>query len=111
MTRHVTIPEEDRNDPLTYLYPSMSEEEEDVKLVRVQDWGSQLRCTQVQVRGFRAWGIVDSGADITIMGKELFKTVASVCRLNKRDFKCPDKIPKTYDRHPFTLDGRLELER
>ena len=89
----------------------MSEEDEDVKLVRVQDRGSQPRCTPVQVQGFRAWGIVDSGADIMIMGKELFKTVASVCRLNKRDFKRPDKIPKTSDCQPFTLDGRLELER
>ena len=110
VARQVTIPEEDHNDPLTYLYSSMSEEEDDVKLVRVQDRGSQLRCAQVQVQGVRAWGIVDSGADITIMGKELFKKVASVCRLKKRDFKRPDKIPKTYDRQPFSLDGRLELE-
>ena len=81
-----------------------------MKLVRVQDWGKQPRCAQVQVQGVRAWGIVDSGADIMIMGKELFKMVASVCRLNKRDFKRLDKIPKTYDRQPFNLNGWLELE-
>ena len=44
------------------------------------------------------------------VGKELFKTVAGMCRLKKRHFKRPDKIPKTYDRQPFTLHGRLDLE-
>ena len=49
-----------------------------------------------------ATGIIDSGADITIMGTDLFKRVA---RLRKRSFKRPDKILYTYDHQPFSLDG------
>ena len=36
------------------------------------------------------FGIIDSGADITIMGGELFKKVAAAARLKKRDFKKAD---------------------
>ena len=64
----------------------------------------------MQIRGVPAWGIVDSGADITIVGKQLFQTIAAVSKLKKRDCKKPDKIPKTYDRKPFTLHGKLELD-
>ena len=52
----------------------------------------------------------DTGADITIMGVELFKKVASVAQLKKSAFKKPDKIPYTYDHQPFSLDGKLELD-
>ena len=45
----------------------------------------------MQLQGVSVWGIVDSGADITIMGKELFKTVATVNQLEKRDLKKPDR--------------------
>ena len=41
-------------------------------------------------------GIIDSGADITIIGGELFKKVATGAKLKKRDFKKPDKVPRTY---------------
>ena len=61
-------------------------------------------------QGVDAWGILDTGADITIMGPDLFKKVASLRRLKKRNFHQPDKVPKTYDRRTFTLDGRMELE-
>ena len=100
----------DPDDPVSYLHSSDSEEDEDVKLVRVTDEGSQPRCAQVLIQGVPASGIVDSGADITIMGKELFKVIASACKLKKKGFKKPDKIPKTYDSRPFSLDGRMELE-
>ena len=52
------------------------------------------------------FGIVDSGADITIIGAELFKKVAAVVKLRKKDFKKSDKSPHGYDGQPFTLDGR-----
>ena len=84
----------DPNDPVSYLHSSNSEEDEDVKLVRVTDEVSQPRCTQVLIQGVPASGIVDSSADITIMGKERFKVIASACKLKKKDFKKPDKIPK-----------------
>ena len=43
-------------------------------------------------------GIVDSRAGVTIMGKELFKTVATVNKLKKKDFKRPNQVPKGYDK-------------
>ena len=55
-------------------------------------------------------GIIDTGADITIMGGELFKKVAAAARLKKRDFKKPDCVPRTYDRKEFLLHGRSDLE-
>ena len=56
-----------------------------------------------------AQGIVDSGADITIIGGELFRIVAAVARLRKKDLKKPDRVPRTYDHRAFTLDGRMDL--
>jgi len=44
---------------------------------------------------------------LTIMGSELFKKVAC---LKKKNCKKPDKIPKTYSRETFTLDGQMELD-
>ena len=64
----------------------------------------------VEIAGVPATGLVDTGADITIMGPELFKKVAAVAGLKKRQFKPADKQPHTYDRHPFKLDGRLDLD-
>ena len=57
-----------------------------------------------------ATGVIDSSADITILGAELFKLVASVARLKKSAFKKPEKTPYTYDHQPFSLDGKLELD-
>ena len=64
----------------------------------------------VEVTGVPAHGIVDTGADITIMGPELFKRVATVAKLKKQQFKEADKVPYTYNQHPFKLDGRLDLD-
>jgi len=58
----------------------------------------------------KAVGIVDFSADITIMGGSLFKKVANVARLWKRDFKSADKVPHSYDQHPFQLKGRMDLD-
>ena len=49
----------------------------------VCDQGSQIRCAQVFVQGVPAEGLIDSGAEITIMGSELFKKVANVNSLKK----------------------------
>ena len=40
---------------------------------------------------------------ITIMGGKLFKEVANVAQLRKRDFRPADKIPHTYNQQPFNL--------
>ena len=37
-------------------------------------------------------------------------TTDYVSKLRKRDCKNPDRVPRTYDRKPFTLHGVLELE-
>ena len=58
----------------------------------------------MDVHGVPANGVIDSGADITIMGAELFKRVASVSRM-KSAFKKPNKTLYTYDYQPFSLDG------
>ena len=84
--------------------------EGDIKTVRVKDRGSKPRKVLVDIQGVPATGVIDSGADITIMGAELFKLVASVARLKKSAFKKPDKTPYTYDHQPFSLDGKLELD-
>ena len=43
-------------------------------------------------------GVVDSGSDITILGGEMFKQVATVARLHKKDFEPPDKQPRMTSR-------------
>lgn len=98
-----------QDDPLQYLL-SDSDESDEVRRVRVHDKGSKPHCTNVNVQGVVMTGVVDSGADITIMGGEMFKRVAVIAKLRKRDFKPSDNTPRNYDRRPFRLDGRLELD-
>ena len=42
------------------------------------------------------YGVVDTGADITIIGGRLFKMVATKARL-KKNFHKPDTVPRNYD--------------
>ena len=81
-----------------------------VSVICVQDCGSQLRKVQVDIAGVPAAGLVDTGADITLMGPDLFKKVAAVAGLKKKHFKPADKVPHTYDRRQFNLDGHLDLD-
>ena len=99
----------DLDDPSSYLQ-SDSDESLDVKVVHVTDRGSEPKCVQVAIGGVPCFGIVDSGADISIMGGKLFKQVAAVARLHKRDFQRPDKTPRGYDRKPFHIDGKVNLD-
>ena len=91
------------------LYSSSDSDNGDVKTIRVQDEGSKPRCARVLVQGVPAYGIVDTAADITIIGGNLFRKVASVAHLKKKNLKPADKIPRAYDQYPFSLDGRMEL--
>ena len=50
------------------LFFSSDEEEAEVRMVRVRDKGSQACCGPVQIQGVPMYGIIDSGADITIIG-------------------------------------------
>ena len=98
-----------RPEPLDLLYSS-SEEESDIRRVRVSDKGSESLYARVLIQGVPAYGLIDSGADITIICGDLFRRVATVARLRKRDFKKADKTPRTYGQKPFTLDGRMDLD-
>ena len=74
------------------------------------DLGSNSHTVVVNVQGVPEEGVVDTGADITIVGGSVFKQVAAVAKLRKKSFKPPDRTPRTYDRKPFRLDGRLDLD-
>ena len=94
-----------------FLYSSSDEETAaSIKTVRVTDQGSIPQCVRLQVQGVPAYGLVDSGADITIIGGALFKKVATVAKLRKRNFMQADKVPRTYDQRPFKLDGQMDLD-
>ena len=65
-------------------------------MVHMRDGGSHPMCARVEIQGVPAYGIGDTGADISIIGGNLFKNVATVARLRK-DFKPTDKAPRNYD--------------
>ena len=89
---------------------SDSDTDGSINVVSITDQGSHLRTATVEIAGVPATSLVDTGADITIMGPEVFKKVAAVAGLKKRQFKPADKQPHTYDRRQFKLDGRLDLD-
>ena len=90
------------DDPLQYLYSSDSDDPE-VHQVCVYERGSKAHCVKVSVQTVPRYGVVDSGADITIIWGEMFKLVATAAKLHKRDFKPPDQTPHNYDHKLFTL--------
>ena len=65
-----------QNEPFNFLYSSDSDG--DVCTVRVSDTGSKPQCARVMIQGVPVIGIIDTAADITIMGGSLFQKVASV---------------------------------
>ena len=55
-----------------FLYSSSDEDtQSEVKAVCITDHGCIPQCVRVQVQGVPAYGLIDSGADITIMGGTL----------------------------------------
>lgn len=59
---------------LDYLLSSSEDEEiGDVKKVELKDEGSDPKCVTVLLQGVPATGLIDSGADITIMGVNYLK--------------------------------------
>jgi len=91
------------------LYSSDSDDG-GVLTVRLADIGSKAQCVPLLVQNVPAVGIVDTAADITIMGGKLFQKVTSVAKLKKKNFKPPGITPHTYDQKTFSLDGRMELD-
>ena len=101
---------EGQDDPRHYLLSDSDDSDAaEVRQVRVLDRGSKPQRARVLLAGVPISGVVDSGADITILGGEAFKQVAAVAKLRKREFKPPDKKPRNYDQQPFRLDGRFDL--
>jgi len=101
--------QEETQNPLDLLYSSESDDGE-VLTVRLSDRGSKAQSVRLLVQDVPAIGIIDTAADITIMGGKLFQKVASVAKLKKKNFKPPGITPHTYDQKPFKLDGRMELD-
>ena len=97
-------------DPLTFLYSDSDDDTGNIRQVTVPDKGSQVKCAKVSIQGVPAYGILDTGADITIIGGALFKKVAAVAKLRKRQFQQPDKTPLNYDGKTFNLHGKIQLE-
>ena len=95
--------------PIDLLYSSESDDG-GVLTVRLSDHGSKAQSVRLLVQDVPAIGIVDTAADITIMGGKLFQKVASAAKLKKKNFKPSGITPRTYDQKPFTLDGRMELD-
>ena len=58
-----------QEDALTFL--QSSSDEEVVCQVRVSDTGSISQCVKLFIQGVPVYGIIDSGADITIIGRKL----------------------------------------
>ena len=95
---------------MTYLFSYSEDDDAEVRMVHVVDQGSRSQSAKVVVGGVPVAGIVDTGADITILGGDAFKQFASVAKLRKRDFKQPDKILRNYDQQPFHIDSRLDID-
>ena len=75
------------DDPRESLESDLSDDREQVLQVKVDDKGSLPRCVKVEMQGVPMHGIVDSGADITIIGGRMFKKVATVAKLKISDFR------------------------
>ena len=113
--KQVTTPNADEKDVRfetiqELCYSSDEDGTHEVRGVRVTDQGSKPQCVRILIQGVPAYGIIDSGADITIMGGILFKKVAAVAKFRRRDLKRPDKSPRNYDHTPFTVDGRIDMD-
>ena len=82
--------------PPQYLLPD-SDRDVQVSQVWVRDKGSNPQTVRVVIAGVPVDGTVDTGADITIMGAEVFKRLAAVVKLRRHDFKPADRTPHTYN--------------
>ena len=79
---------------------------------KIKDQGSSIKHASIVVQGVQGVpceGVIDTGSDITIIGGKLFKKIAVVARLRKRDFRSADKTPIAYGWQPFTLHGKMSF--
>ena len=90
---------------LPFLFSDSEESDSGVRQVRINDRGSHQQYANVQIEGVPAKGVIDSGADITIMGGDLFHRVAAAARLRRSRFMKADKVPRTYDSGLESMGG------
>ena len=69
-----------------------------------------VRHARVEIQGVPVFGVIDSGADVTVIGGNLLRKVATIAKLRKKDLKHPDKTPRNYYQSPFTLHGKMDLD-
>ena len=113
--KHVTTSREEVNhpareiqdDPMAYL--ASDSDEEHIRRITVEDQGSHAKCVKVEIHQVAMYGIVDTGADITILGGKAFQRIAAKAKLRKKEFKPADKTAYNYDGKPFRLDGKMYL--
>jgi len=79
-----------KQEDVTDLLVLDSSESDGVYAVHV---GASPQCVKVSIQGVPMYGIVDTGADITIIGAKLFRSVATKACLKKKTFssliQCP----------------------
>lgn len=93
---------------LDLLYSSDSEDESHVNRISITD--RQWRQIPISTGGVPANGVIDMGAEITIIERQLFAKVAAASHIRKKDFHKADKVPRTYDGKTFHLDGCTDLD-
>ena len=91
--------------PLSNIFSESDDDDDIVCQVQVRDQGNKLQVAKVQVQGVFALGHSDTGANITIMGGELFKKMTAAAWLKKKNFKGADTSPHIYMGQRFKLDG------
>ena len=67
------IKSDDRDNPMIYLFSDSEDDDAEVRMARVVDQGSRSQSAKVVVGGVPVSGIMDTGADITILGGDAFK--------------------------------------
>lgn len=95
---------------LSHLNSDSEYSDDQLRQVRISDQGSRQQHADVLIEGVPAKGVIDSGAEITVIDWKLFGHIAAVACLKKSQLKAPDKTPKTYDHRTFPLHGRLHLD-
>lgn len=85
--------------------PGTFEDGSHMNQISITDGGSKSQLAHVDIQEVLADGVVDTGDEITIMGRELFAGVASEAHLCRKDFCKADKFPQNYSGKIFHLDG------
>ena len=79
------------------MFLSDSDSADGFKTITERYKGSASRCARLLVLGVLAYGIVDTAADNTIIGKSHFRKVVTVAWLKKRNLEQADKILRNHD--------------